>query len=108
MKKLLVVMCALALHQNWSKPERLIDGPPAAHSAHRGVVLYSTSWCGYCAATRELPAAEGIPYIDRDIEKPDEARHHHAALGGRGVPVLDAYGTIVHGYKRDLILAAVK
>ncbi len=108
MKKLLILVCAFALYQNWGKLERLVVGAPAATAARGEVVLYSTSWCGYCEATRELLTAEGIPYIDRDIEQSDEARRHHAALGGRGVPVLDAYGTILHGYNRDRILAAVK
>jgi glutaredoxin len=45
-----------------------------------GVVMYSTSWCGYCKKARRYFADNNIVYRDYDIE--------NDRLDGRGVPVI--------------------
>jgi glutaredoxin len=52
------------------------------------VVMYSTSWCGYCKKARKYFIAKGIDFIDYDIEKNARAKHEYDALGARGVPVI--------------------
>ncbi|MGG2399599.1 glutaredoxin family protein [Pseudomonas sp. SH1-B] len=105
MKKILLILAALALFQHWDKLERWID-PPQASNVSGEIVLYATSWCGYCAKTRELFAADGIAYREVDIEKDAAGRAAHQALGGRGVPVIDMRGQIIHGFDARAIRAA--
>ncbi len=52
------------------------------------VVLFSTSWCGYCRKAREYLVSNGIPHEELDIEKSIEGKQEFAALGGRGVPLI--------------------
>ena len=52
------------------------------------VVMYSTSWCGYCRKARNYMRSENIPFEEYDIEKSAEARREYNKINGRGVPVL--------------------
>ncbi len=73
----------------------------AAEAKETAVVLYATSWCGYCRKTRQLLKEIGADYVEKDIEKSAEARREYSEkTGGRsGVPVLDIGGKIVRGYR---------
>jgi mycoredoxin len=103
MKKIALLVLALALYQNWGKIHNwMAPAPPK----HQEVVLYATSWCGYCAKTRELFAEQGIVYREENIEQSSAAREAYQRLGGRGVPVIDIRGTVIHGYNPQAILAA--
>ncbi len=108
MKTVLALSIAIALYLNWGRIERLFVSAPAAESGQSEVVLYATSWCGYCQKTRELLAEQGVRYVEYDIEKSEEGRRQHRALNGHGVPVLNIRGTIIRGYNREAILAALK
>lgn len=71
----------------------------AAHAASQPeVLLYATDWCGYCKATREFFAANGIRYTEHDIEKSSQALNEHKKLGGGGVPIVVIGGEVIHGY----------
>lgn len=105
MKKILLVLAALALWQNWGKIDRWLN-PPQASNTSGEIVLYATSWCGYCAKTRELLQGDGIAYREVDIEKDAVGRRQYDAIGGRGIPVLDMRGQIIQGYNPTAIRAA--
>lgn len=68
------------------------------------VVLYSTSWCGYCAAARTFLERRGVEYVEKDVEKSSSARSElqkkkrKARLKGEGVPVIDVRGRLVMGF----------
>lgn len=110
MKKIVFLIFVAALALNWGKISALLGGGAAkSEFAQRGeVVLYATSWCGYCKATRDLLAREGIRYREFDIETSAEGAKLYRALGGRGVPLLEAGDQIIRGYNEKQILAAVK
>lgn len=69
------------------------------------VVLYSTAWCGYCRQTRVLLNNLGVLFIEKDIERSDEARREmESKVGpGSGIPVLDFDGSLIRGYDEDAI-----
>lgn len=69
------------------------------------VVLYMTSWCGYCRKTQKLLDQLDVPYVAKDIEGSAEAAREYQAKAGdyRGVPLLDIDGRIVKGYQAELI-----
>lgn len=107
MRKIVVVLAALIVYANWNKIDRFFDGEPAVTGTAGDVVLYATSWCGYCKKTRELFEEQGVAYTEFDIESSEEGRRQYEALDGQGVPVIDIRGTVIHGYDEDGILAAL-
>ncbi|MFZ9038488.1 MAG: glutaredoxin domain-containing protein [Gammaproteobacteria bacterium] len=54
----------------------------------RSVVMYSTSWCGYCKQAARHFRKNKIPFTERDIEKSASAAREYRKLRGRGVPVI--------------------
>jgi glutaredoxin len=108
-KKLLVVVVALVLIQEWDRISVAFTRPEPIPGIGAGdVVMYATAWCGYCQKTRELLRDRGVPFIERDIEQSAQARREYQALNGRGVPLLVIRGTVVvQGYSPREILRAL-
>jgi len=52
------------------------------------VVMYSTSWCGYCKKARRYFKSKGIKYTEYDIERSTAAKWKYDRLGGKGVPLI--------------------
>ena len=52
------------------------------------VVMYSTSWCGYCKKARAYFEKNGIPFTEYDIETNQRAKKQYDKLGATGVPVI--------------------
>ena len=71
--------------------------------AQLDVVLYSTAWCGYCRKAREFFAANGIRYVEYDIEKNPAAFSEHRRPGGRGVPLITVGDDVVKGYNEPAL-----
>jgi len=82
--------------------------PEFVATYENSVVLYATSWCGYCKKTRELLANNGIEYIEYDIEHSSRGKKEYDQLGGRGVPLLLIGGQTVRGYDPNTILKLAK
>jgi glutaredoxin len=91
---------------------------PAAQSAAPGstktaarepgpVVMYSTSWCTYCAQARAYFAANRIRYQDYDVEKSAAANAEYKRLGGRGVPLIVHGGQTMSGFSEAAFKALV-
>ena len=108
MKKWLLVIALLGLWQNWDRVKTFVAPLPPVVAGSGEIILYATTWCGYCAKTRELFQKNGIAYTEQDIEKSQAARQAYDRLGGRGVPVIDARGTVIHGYNPQAILEAAR
>jgi mycoredoxin len=109
MKKIFLFVIALLIFQSWPKIHNYFSPPPDYSAAHGGkVVLYATSWCGYCARARDLMNANGIEFVEYDIEKSEEGREQYNRLGGRGIPVLVIKGEVIFGFDESRILALGK
>lgn len=73
------------------------------------VVLYSTSWCGYCRRARRMLDEMGVDFVEKDIEKSRAAAREFQTLVGRsGVPVLNINGSIVRGFNEGRIRQLVE
>ncbi len=108
MKKIVLLIVALAIFQRWDDINAFINPPPDYGTMHNEkVILYATDWCGYCRKARELMEKHNISYFEYDIEKSEEGRKQHKALGGNGVPVLLIDGEVVKGYNPSKILELV-
>jgi glutaredoxin 3 len=69
------------------------------------VVMYTTSWCPYCARARALFTAKGVPFTEIDVEQVPGARAEMQQRSGRRtVPQVFIGGQHVGGYDdtRDL------
>ncbi len=58
------------------------------------IVLYGTSWCGYCKKLRIELEENNIEYVDIDVEKPTKKTKLLKTLG------IEGYPTVYVGYKR--------
>lgn len=74
------------------------------------ITLYSTAWCGYCKRARAWFQAEGIPFVEKDIERDAEGAEEYRAKanGYTGVPLIDVNGTAVRGFDKRQITALIK
>jgi glutaredoxin len=78
------------------------------------VVVYGTSWCKWCRKTREWLTDHDIPFIDKDVERDDGAAEELADKAGRqnmsarGVPWVDARGTLVKGFDPRAMAQALR
>jgi len=75
------------------------------------VIVYSTNWCAYCKMAEKYFTDKSVSFVDKNIEE-DAAAHKELMdkIGGnfRGVPVIDIAGTIILGFDRPKIDAALK
>ncbi len=68
-------------------------------SAAAPVIVYTTSWCGYCRQTLELLEKKGVAYENRDVEQNRRwARELVDLTGSTGVPVVVIEDEVIRGY----------
>ena len=57
-------------------------------SRGKSVILYSTTWCGYCRKARNYLRENKIPFTEYDVEKSEKGKSDYRKLNGSGVPIL--------------------
>jgi len=62
------------------------------------IKLYATSWCGYCAKTRQFFKNNKLNYIEYNIEKDSTAYRRYNELNGQGVPLIETSDQVIRGY----------
>ena len=63
------------------------------------VVMYATSWCGYCRRARQLLTARGVPFTEIDVDEVQGSRAEMERRSGRtSVPQIFIGATHVGGY----------
>lgn len=75
------------------------------------VIIYSTSWCGFCRSEKQYLDTKNIPYIEKDVEKDEAAQKELLQkMNGsfQGVPVTDIGGDIILGFDRPKIDESLK
>ena len=65
------------------------------------VVMLSTSWCPYCARTRQFFARHAVVWCEYDIERSAVGAARHRQSGVVGVPVTFIDGNQIAGYDPD-------
>lgn len=88
--------------------EKTAQAMAAQSASQPTVLLYATDWCGYCKASRNFFAANGIRYIEYDIEKSSAALAEHRKLGGQGVPLIVIGDEVVRGYNEATLRALLR
>ncbi|HYG84010.1 MAG TPA: glutaredoxin domain-containing protein [Verrucomicrobiae bacterium] len=75
------------------------------------IIIYSTSWCGFCRSERQYLTEKNIPFVSKDIEQDPEAYHELMhKTGGQyvGVPMTDIGGDMILGFDRAAINQAIE
>lgn len=73
------------------------------------VTVYSADWCAFCHAAMDYLDKLGVKYTEKNVEEKQEyAREAVEKSQQTGIPVLDIDGTIVVGFDRPKIDAALK
>lgn len=57
-------------------------------TASKSVIMYSTTWCGYCKKAIRHFKKNNISFREYDIEKSAKAAREYKKLKGRGVPLI--------------------
>jgi glutaredoxin-like YruB-family protein len=85
-----------------AKPAPRAKRPTRAEPAlarNRDVIVYTTSWCGWCRKTLAFLDKNGIDYENRDIEADDAWRDElEEKTGSTSIPVVEIDGEIIRGY----------
>ena len=110
MKTWIVIIAIFVAFQYRQDISLFINPPPDLSSINKeDVVLYSTSWCGYCKKARNFLEKYSIPYVEYDIEKNVEGFRQYNQIGGKGVPVFLVKGkTKISGYRPQAVVAALE
>ena len=105
MKFLIVLVIAFFIYQQWG----VTDASAELNQKHGSdVIMYSTSWCGYCKKARVMLNMQGIQYKEFDIEKSSEANAEMKSIGGHGVPVFLIQGQVIKGFNQSKVLELIK
>ncbi|MEH6344340.1 MAG: glutaredoxin family protein [Bermanella sp.] len=108
MKKLIFMLIFFAL-LIWKFMADTISPYPDFAAAHNGkVILYATSWCGYCEKARKFLKKHQVAYFEYDIEESVEGKRQQNVLGGEAVPLLLINGQVIKGYNPKEILNSLK
>ena len=65
------------------------------------VVMFSTSWCGYCRKAADYFDRNGIAFTEYDIEQSNSAKREFESLGGRGVPMIMVGDRKLNGFSES-------
>lgn len=74
-------------------------------AASRKVILYSTTWCGYCTRARNFFRKNNIPFTEYDVEKSARGKRDYQKLNGRGVPIILVGKRRLNGFNKSSFLA---
>ena len=73
------------------------------------VIVYSAAWCAFCHAAKDYLDKLKVQYDDRDVEANRQNMTEAVEKSEQtGIPVLDIDGTIIIGFDRPKIDAALK
>ncbi|HSX08240.1 MAG TPA: glutaredoxin domain-containing protein [Candidatus Saccharimonadales bacterium] len=72
------------------------------------VTIYSADWCAFCHAAKQYLDKLGVKYTEKNVEEdPAFAQEAVEKSSQMGIPVLDIDGTIIVGFDRPKIDAAL-
>lgn len=72
------------------------------------VIVYSTRTCPYCVMAKRYLSEKGVAYADYDVGADQRRAFEMLNKSGQmGVPVLDIKGSIIIGFDRPAIDAAL-
>ncbi|MGB3009386.1 MAG: glutaredoxin family protein [Candidatus Saccharimonadales bacterium] len=80
-------------------------------TATPSIILYSTTWCGYCKMAKKYLDDKGATFVEKDVEADADAmKEVLERMGGdfRGVPVIAIGDKTILGFDRPAIDKALQ
>ncbi len=72
------------------------------------VTVYTADWCGFCHAVKQYLNQKDVKFVEKNVETdPKNGQEAVQKSGQRGIPVLDIDGTVIVGFDRPKIDAAL-
>lgn len=74
------------------------------------VIVYSTTWCGFCKMAKQYLDSKNVRFEEKNIEQDQDAYNElMKKIDGNfmGVPVIDIKGDIILGFDKPKIDAAL-
>ncbi|MCA9325620.1 NrdH-redoxin [Candidatus Saccharibacteria bacterium] len=76
--------------------------------SQKQVTIYSADWCAFCHAAKDYLTKKNVKFEEKNVEQNMEfAKESVEKSGQMGIPVLDIDGTIIVGFDRPRIDAAL-
>lgn len=73
------------------------------------IIIYTTTYCPWCKATKEFLEKNGYVYEERNVEQNHEWANELIEKSGQyGVPVIDIEGKVIIGFSPEEISEALK
>lgn len=73
------------------------------------VTVYSTNSCPWCVKAKDFLKQNNVEFEEINVAQDAKGlQDMEEKSGQRGVPVIDANGTIIVGFDRDALKAALK
>ncbi len=73
------------------------------------ITVYSADWCGFCRMAKNYFQSKNIDFEEKNVEQnPEYAQEAVEKSGQMGIPVIDIDGTIIVGFDRPAIDAALE
>ena len=73
------------------------------------VTIYSADWCAFCHAAKDYMDKLGVKYEVKDVEHSQQNAIEAVQKSRQmGIPVIDIDGTVIVGFDRPRIDAALK
>lgn len=75
----------------------------------KNIIIYSADWCAFCHAAKDYFKQKGVEFTEKNVETdPSAGKEAVEKSNQMGIPVIDIDGTIIVGFDRPKIDAALK
>ena len=88
--------------------KNILDRPTGVTGQKAKVILYSTTWCGYCKKSRRWFRKNKIPFKEYDTEKSARGRRDYKKMNGRGVPIIKVGKKRLNGFSPNSITQTLR
>jgi glutaredoxin 3 len=79
-----------------------------SNATTKKVIVYSTTWCGYCKLAKQYLTSKNVEFEEVNIEEdPKSADYIQQKTGSAGVPVIQIGDEFILGFDRPKIDAAI-
>ena len=87
----------------------LLTNVPPLMAKDKRVIIFSTSWCGYCIKAKAFFKKHNISFQEYDIEKNKKAAQLKDKLAPHsGVPLVIIGKKVINGYSPEQYIKALK
>lgn len=88
------------------KQQKLLDYYATLAPPQEKIIMYGTSWCGYCKRLKKKLNTHHVPFQEIDVEQNAAAERLFVEKGYQGVPVVYVGTHVIEGYDIDQMNAA--